>query len=65
MVVLRVVINPGEVRQFGTVHARLFDGSPDLPASANVRIRLPDPAMGTNCIYLGPTDGPVFVAGRV
>ncbi len=62
---LQVRINPLDVRVMGVIRARLLGGALDLSNDAYVRIRLDEPAIGTNCIQLGLTNGPVFVVGRL
>jgi hypothetical protein len=65
LTMLRISIDPREVREMGVIRARLLGGVLNLPNYGSVLIRLDEPAAGTNCIHLGPTDGPVFVVGRL
>jgi len=62
---LLVNIAPGEVRELGSIRARLLGGARDMSDNGYVRIRLGEAAFGTNCVELGPTDGPVFVVGTL
>jgi hypothetical protein len=62
---LLVSIPPGEVREAGSIRARLLSGARDMSDNGYVRIRLGEAAFGTNCVELGPTDGPVFVVGTL
>ena len=65
MVMLRVRIIREDVHEFGSIRARLLGGPLDLTNDGFVMIELPEEAVGTNCIDLGPTDAPVFVVGRL
>jgi hypothetical protein len=63
---LLVSIPPGA--EYGaeySIRARLVGGVPGPSGGTYVRIQLPEPPVHTNCVYLGPTDGPVFVAGAL
>jgi hypothetical protein len=62
---LLVRIPAGEANRIGPIRARLVSGMQGRSDDSYVRIRLPEAAVGTNCIYLGPTDGPVFVVGAL
>jgi hypothetical protein len=65
LTVLRISIDPRDVREFGVIRARLLGGALNLPNYGYVDIRLDELAAGTNCVHLGPTEGPVFVVGRL
>lgn len=49
----------------GPIRAQLVSGVPGRSDDGYVLIRLPEAAAVTNCVYLGPTDGPVFVVGAL
>jgi hypothetical protein len=64
MTMLRVRVDDVDV-DGPVVSARLDGAFAHLSADGRVRILLPDYPFGSNCILMGPTDGPVFVIGRL
>ncbi len=61
-VMLRVRIdNVGD----GVVHAQLEGSFAALSPDGTVRILLPEHPFGSNCLVMGPTNGPVFVIGEL
>jgi len=62
---LLVGVPSGYVSEVGPIRARLLSGAPGPSDGGFVRIQFPEAAARTNCVYLGPTDGPVYVVGAL
>ena len=62
---LLVGVPSGYVSGVGPIRARLLSGAPGPSDDGFVRIQFPEAAARTNCVNLGPTDGPVYVVGAL